>query len=55
MKPREYRTVNFRSATYDYQQQGIREEEALTIARHNQHICVQLLKKTTKPPKYGIR
>jgi hypothetical protein len=54
-KPREYRTVNFRSGTYDYQQQGIREEGALTISRHNPHISVQLLKKTTKPPKHGIR
>jgi len=46
---------DFRSATYDYQLQGIREEEALTLSRHNPHIRVQLLKKAIKPTKHGTQ
>ena len=46
---------DFRSGTYDYQLQGISEEEALTISRHHPHIRVELMNKTTKPPKHGIR
>jgi len=32
---------DFPAGTYDYQLQGIREEEALTISTHNPHIRVQ--------------
>jgi hypothetical protein len=49
------KNCDFRPGACDYQLQGIREEEALSISRHNPHIRVQLLNKTTKPPKRGIR
>jgi hypothetical protein len=49
-EPSRVQNYDFRSGTYDYHLQGIGKEETLTISRHNPHMRVQLLKKTTKPP-----